>query len=174
NPVGAVLAVAAARRAPGLVATLLAAMDQEHERAAGGWQAEWEPLCDLLRVTSVAAAHARDTLRGLEVHADRMRANLDRTGGLLLAESVTARLAPAIGRLAAHELVEAACRRAVGEGRPLRDVLGDDAAVTRQLSTDDLDAALDPAGYLGAAGAFVDRALAHHETVRETTRGEGS
>jgi 3-carboxy-cis,cis-muconate cycloisomerase len=76
NPVAAVSAVACAQRAPGLVATHLGAMAQEHERGAGAWQAEWEPLLELLRVTGSAAAWGRALAGGLEVDADRMAANL--------------------------------------------------------------------------------------------------
>jgi 3-carboxy-cis,cis-muconate cycloisomerase len=77
NPVAAVSALACARQAPGLVATLLASMIGEHERAAGAWQAEWRPLTDLLRLTGSAAAWTRDCLEHLEVDATRMAANLE-------------------------------------------------------------------------------------------------
>ena len=78
NPVAAISARACARQAPGLVATLLAAMEQEHERAAGAWHAEWAPLRSLLIATGSAAAWLRTCLEGLEVDAERMRANLTR------------------------------------------------------------------------------------------------
>jgi hypothetical protein len=91
---GVVAALAAAEQAPGLVATLLAAMVQEHERAAGPWHAEWRPLTELLRTTGSAAAWLRDCLERLEVDPERMRHNLDRTGGVLLAERVAAAMAP--------------------------------------------------------------------------------
>jgi 3-carboxy-cis,cis-muconate cycloisomerase len=77
TPVASVLALACAARTPGLVATILGAMAQEHERGAGGWQAEWETLSDLLRLTGAAVAWARDLLEHLEVDATRMRANLN-------------------------------------------------------------------------------------------------
>ena len=77
NPVAAVSALACARQAPGLVATLLQSMVGEHERAAGAWQAEWRPLTELLRLTGSAAAWVRDCLEHLEVDAERMRANLE-------------------------------------------------------------------------------------------------
>jgi 3-carboxy-cis,cis-muconate cycloisomerase len=70
NPIAAVTARGAARRAPGLVAVLLAAMDGEHQRAAGAWHSEWETLADLLRATGGAAARLRASLEGLTVHAD--------------------------------------------------------------------------------------------------------
>src|SRR5439155_3641219 len=80
NPARAVLVRAAAARVPGLVATVLAAMAQEHERAAGAWQAEWVPVRDLLRLTGGAAHHAHAMLAGLRVDAAAMRRNLDRAG----------------------------------------------------------------------------------------------
>ena len=83
NPVAAVAATAGAERAPALVATLLAAMIQEHERAAGAWHAEWRPLSDLLETVGSAAAWIRDCLEHVEIDAEAMRANLDLTGGVL-------------------------------------------------------------------------------------------
>ena len=78
NPVAAVSVLACAKRTPGLVATILAAMEQEHERAAGAWQAEWGTLSDLLMLTGSAAAWGRDLLEHLRVDPERMRANLAR------------------------------------------------------------------------------------------------
>ena len=76
NPVGAVSVLACAKRTPGLVATALAAMEQEHERAAGAWQAEWGTYTELLGLTGSATAWARELLENLIVHPDLMQANL--------------------------------------------------------------------------------------------------
>jgi 3-carboxy-cis,cis-muconate cycloisomerase len=76
NPAAAVSVLACAQRVPGLVATVLAGMAQEHERAAGAWQAEWGTITDALRLTGSAAAWARELLEHLEVDVERMRANL--------------------------------------------------------------------------------------------------
>ncbi len=73
NPVAAVSVLACAKRVPGLVATMLACMEQEHERAAGAWQAEWGTISDLLRLTGSAAAWARDMLEHLEVDTKALR-----------------------------------------------------------------------------------------------------
>ena len=73
NPAGAVVAVAAARQARRQTFDLL----HEHERAAGAWQAEWTALSDALAFAGGAAAAVRETLEGLEVNDERMRANLD-------------------------------------------------------------------------------------------------
>jgi len=80
NPIAAVSVLACTARVPGLVAAMLAAMVQEHERAAGSWQAEWGTLSELLTLTGSAAAWGRDALEGLEVDAERMRANLAAAG----------------------------------------------------------------------------------------------
>jgi 3-carboxy-cis,cis-muconate cycloisomerase len=89
-----------------------------------------------------------------------MRENLGATGGMILAENVTTVLSEKLGRLEAHDLVEAACRRALEGGGHLREEFAHDARVRGVLSEAEIDAALDPAGYLGSADAFVDRALA--------------
>jgi 3-carboxy-cis,cis-muconate cycloisomerase len=162
NPVAAISARAAARQAPGLVATLLACMDHEHERAAGAWHAEWRPLTELLRSTGSAAAWVRDSLEHLVADPERMRQNLDSTDGLPLAERVSQALAPALGREAAHDLVAEAAR----EDRPFAEALDARDAVRSELGEGGAAALLDPAGYLGSAEAFVDRALAAHEAQR--------
>jgi 3-carboxy-cis,cis-muconate cycloisomerase len=166
NPVTAVLVVAATRRAPGLVATLLGSMAQEQERATGAWHAEWEPQVELLGLVGGAAARTRELLQGLEVHPERMRQNLEATGGLLLAEHVAATLAGPLGRAGAQELVQQLSRQAAGSGRPLRTVLAANPQVREHLDKAGLDRLLDPEGYLGAAEQLIDRALAAH---REAT-----
>jgi 3-carboxy-cis,cis-muconate cycloisomerase len=162
NPVAAISAVASAMRAPGLVASLLGAMAHEHERAAGPWHAEWRPLGELLEATGSAAAWLRDCLEHLEVDPERMRANLELTHGALLAERVTTALAPALGRGAAHELVQEAAREASAAERPLGEVLAANDDVTAHLGREEIAGLLDPAGYLGATDALIDRALRAH------------
>ena len=160
NPVGSVLAGACARRVPPLAQTLQATMAQEHERAAGGaWHAEWEALSDALALTGGAAAAMREVVEGLQVRPERMHENLDATDGLLLAENVTTIAAKKLGRLEAHELVQAAARRTADDSKPFRDELLTEPDLREALSAEEIDAALDPERYLGSAGAFVDRAL---------------
>ena len=163
NPVSAAVLIGAATRAPGLVATLLAAMPQEHERSLGLWHAEWETLPELCCLVSGALQQALLVVPGLEVDAARMRHNLDLTQGLVLAEAVSIALAQRIGRDAAHHLVERCCRQAVEEGAHLRAVLGANTEVAAQLCAEELDRLLDPAHYLGQARRWVDRAVAEHQ-----------
>jgi len=162
NPVGASIALAAAVRVPGLVATMLAAAVQEHERGLGDWPAEWETLPQIVLLTAGALDAMAEVAEGLDVHADRMRANLDISNGLIFAEAAQMALAPAIGRDAAHSLVASACRQAAAEGAHLRDILEADPKVSRVLDRNAVAKLFDPAGYLGASGTFVQRALARH------------
>lgn len=165
NPVGAAVLIGAATRAPGLVATMLSAMPQEHERSLGLWHAEWETLPELCCLLSGALQQARLLLPGLEVDAARMRENLDLTRGLVLAEAVSIALAQRIGRERAHHLVEQCCRQAVNDGRHLRAVLGEHAEVSAELSAAELDRLLDPSHYLGLAQSWVARAVAEHRAT---------
>jgi 3-carboxy-cis,cis-muconate cycloisomerase len=166
NPVASVVILGCTRQVPGLMATLISSAEQEHQRAAGGWHAEWMPLSDLLALTGSAAAWAARLLAGLQVDAARMRANLDAAGGLPLAESVAALLAPALGRLDAQDLVAEASGRAALGRSSLAAALGAPEMAERLRSAgitrEQVESALDPAAYLGAARAFVDSALTAH------------
>ncbi len=159
NPTASVRAVACARQARGHAAVLLAATDAEHERAAGAWQSEWAALSGALACAGGALADVAEALAGLEVDPERMRQNLDMAGGLVTAERVSHLLAPRVGRGEAHEIVAAAA--ATGS---FRWALVADERVG--MSADEVDALLDPEGYLGAAGELVDRALARYESGR--------
>jgi 3-carboxy-cis,cis-muconate cycloisomerase len=160
NPVGAAVALAAALRVPGLVATLLSASVQEHERGLGGWHAEWEVLPEIFTLTDGALGRMLDVISGLELDRDRMRDNLGATRGLLAAEGVALALASTLGKQQAHELVEQACRKAVSERRHLRDVLTDIPAVRERLHDSDLDTLFDPARATGCAAAWIESTLA--------------
>ena len=156
NPAASVRAVACARQARGHAAVLLAATEGEHERAAGAWQSEWAALSGALACAGGALANIAEALAGLQVDPARMRDNLDLTGGLVNAERVAHLLAPRVGRSEAHEIVATAA--ATGSFRWA--IVADERV---GLSADEVDALLDPEGYLGAAEELVDRALARYE-----------
>ena len=165
NPVRATLARACARLAVAHASVLQETLVQEHERAAGAWHAEWEALSGALAYAGGAAAAAAESLAGLEVDAQRMRTNLDASGGLVLAERIARALAQKLGRAAAHELVADAAA-----APSFREALLDDSR--NPLTADELDALLDPTTYVGSADVLVDRALARYGTVlgAETAR----
>jgi 3-carboxy-cis,cis-muconate cycloisomerase len=153
NPARSIAVVADGRRASTLVGALLAAMGQEHERAAGGWQSEWQTMTSLFRAAGGAVAGAVEVLGGLDVDQSAMAANLERSNGVIMAERVTVELAGRLGYVQARQVVETAVGDAQATGRSLGDALG--AELRAQLPAD----ALIPAAWLGSAEALVDRAL---------------
>jgi 3-carboxy-cis,cis-muconate cycloisomerase len=159
NPVLCMFTLSAAARAPQLVATLLGAMAHEHERALGGWQAEWATLPELVKLSGAAVANMAETLAGLAVDQARMRTNLEALHGLPMTEMASLSLASKIGREEAYKTVEAAARRTVSAGGSLADALAADPRVSAHFSRAELDAVVDPAAAEGAAQTFIDLAL---------------
>jgi 3-carboxy-cis,cis-muconate cycloisomerase len=145
-------------------------MPQEHERALGGWQAEWETIPALLRLTAGAARHTAEMLGGLEVDGARMRANVDITRGVSLAESVSMALAEHIGKFDAHRTIGTAAKRAIAEQRPLAAVLVEMPEVTKHLDRAQIERSLQAENYLGAAEQFVHDALAMRTRERNAVQ----
>lgn len=178
NPVAAVAILGCARQVPGLLATLVASAEQEHQRAAGAWHAEWQPFGHLLELAVSAAAWGSDLLENLHVESARMAANLAAAGGFPMAEQVTGLLRDVLGGPRAHDLVAGASARAASSGVPLREVL---LAIPEfgvaGVTAAQIERALDPAGYLGASDAFIDAALRAHRgdnsKKRERSAGHG-
>lgn len=172
NPVGCAAVLSAAVRMPQLVATMLAGMVQEHERALGGWQAEWDTLPQIVTLAAGALRQMGEVAAGLQVDAARMRANLDLTHGLILGEAAMLELGSRIGRLEAHHVVEQASRRALAQGTTLREALaqtlGDNPAHAGLLDDTALDRLADPANYAGQSATFADAAvLAWHAALAQ-------
>jgi len=159
NPVSSGVVLSAAVRVPGLVSTMLSAMVQEDERGLGNWQAEWETLPEIFRLTAGALRQMATIVPDLEVDSARMKRNLEATHGLIFAEAVTIALATYMGRPAALALVEAASRRARESKKHLREILGQDNAVTERLSAAELDRLFTPENYFGVAEQWVDRVV---------------
>jgi 3-carboxy-cis,cis-muconate cycloisomerase len=132
NPVAAVAILGCARQAGGLLATLVASAEQEHQRAAGAWHAEWQPFSHLLQLAVSAAAWTRDLLANLTIDTGRMTANLAATGGLPMAERVTALLRDSLGAPQAHDLVAAAARARGRRRHPAPRRPADQAGHSRQ------------------------------------------
>jgi 3-carboxy-cis,cis-muconate cycloisomerase len=164
NAVGAMSARACFQLVRSHASVLTAALVQEHERAAGAWQAEWEALSGALAATGGAAAAIAGALEGLEVDEARMRANLDLTGGQVVAERIALLLTDRLGRTAARALVRDASLRANESGRPLGEEL---AGLDTGLADEEIRALLEPTAYLGSAGLLVDRALARYDAERD-------
>ena len=169
NPVEATEALAASRLAIGAAATLLGGMAHEHERAVGALQAEWQALPDLFRFTAGTVEWVVVALEHLEIHPERMRANLEQTGGLLMTEALTMALAETMGRPEAYRIVDDVAGRAARGGIHLRAAAAADERVRSVMSLEQLGRVLDPSAYVGSADALIDRALEGHRRLRSSS-----
>ncbi|HZO92624.1 MAG TPA: 3-carboxy-cis,cis-muconate cycloisomerase [Candidatus Baltobacteraceae bacterium] len=160
NPIASEYVIAATRGVHALVPLMLQAMPGDHQRSTGPWQSEEIALPQICVLASAAFAHARTIVEGLSVDAARMRANLDETHGLIVAEAVSMALAERVGHARAHAIVESASSEAIAARRPLLDVLAVRPDVAAHVDRAQLAELLDPARYVGEAGAVVDRVLA--------------
>jgi 3-carboxy-cis,cis-muconate cycloisomerase len=166
NPIGCAAILTAAQRTPGLMATLYANQIQQHERALGGWQAEWEVLPELLMLTGAAIVQSEQLVRGMQVDAAKMRADLDITHGLIMAESVTLALAKHLGKQDAHHLVETLCHTALDQKRPLLQLLEADSRISGYFTSTELHTLLDPSRATGSADHFVRQVLTRYQEQR--------
>src|SRR5215813_11283027 len=160
NPISSVYITALTSVVRQQVAALLDAMVEDHERATGPWEIEWIVLPEIFCFAAGALAQTEFVLKGVQLDAKKMRANLDLTKGLIVSEAVMMGLGPYLGRQYAHDLVYDICRQVVATGRPLVELLAENAEIAKHLDRRALEKLCDPANYLGEAGAMVDRVLA--------------
>jgi len=154
NPALFTNALACANRVPGLVANFLSGMVQEHERAAGGLQAEWPTVAGVMEATGAVLSNVAQAMETLTVHADRMRANIAATRGLIYSERVMMLIAGTTGRETAHELLAAASRRALEEKLTLAQVVRGMPDIAELLTPEQIDGLDVAENYLGAAEIF--------------------
>jgi len=159
NPIACSLALASAQRVPGLLASFLSSMVDEHERGVGGWHAEWPIITSIIQALDLAVASMAEAAEDLTVDAVRMRANIDATRGTIFAERVMMLLGATLGRDVAHKLLEEAARRSLTENRRFVEVLADLPEVTRVIEPGTLRTLDTPEDYLGMAAIFQKRLL---------------
>ncbi|WP_369753965.1 3-carboxy-cis,cis-muconate cycloisomerase [Flavobacterium sp. WC2409] len=154
NPVTCAAILANTNRLPHLVATILSAMAQEHERSAGLWHSEWEVLTEIMQLTAGSLEKSIALIEGLEVDENRMLENLELTKGLIYAENITLALAQKTGKLAAHEWIENACKKAIQEKKHLKEV-----ALEMNIDVADLDSLFDPKNAIGLSFDLIDQVV---------------
>ena len=159
NPVAAASILAAANRVPALMSSMYQSMVQEHERSLGAWHAEWLALPEIFQLCAGALQRTVEVLQGLEVNSKNMQRNIETTQGLIMAEAVMMALAPKMGRLNAHHLVEKACKQAVAEQSHLQDIVSSFAEVKQHFSADELTRIFKPESYLGNIQDQIDAVL---------------
>jgi adenylosuccinate lyase len=150
-------------------AVAVESMVHEHERDGRAWKAEWLVFPEACLLTGQALQVGCRLLDGLQVHGDRMRANVDAREGYVLSEPVLRVLSAKIGKHAAHTAVYAATMAGIEGGLGFAAALRADPAVARQVSEEELAACLDPYAALGATSAFIDRVLAAARPAPDAT-----
>jgi 3-carboxy-cis,cis-muconate cycloisomerase len=160
NPVGCAVILSAAARTPGMVATMLAAMPQEHERGLGGWHAEWETLPEIFLAASGALYHLSAILDGITIDRDKMLENLSAQSGLAMTEPFTVALTKFESRENAKKIAEALARTAAESGQPLRDVILKDPQMQKFFKVADVEHFLNPKNFNGSAQAMIEKVLA--------------
>jgi len=168
NPIGCALTLAAAQRVPGMVATFLSAMVQEHERGVGGWQVEWPTIAGAIQSTGVAVASMAEVAEGLSVDTARMRANIEATRGAVFAEKATMLLGKKMGRGPAHKILEEAGRESRTQERHLAEVLAEKRELAGELDVEALNHLEVPEEYLGSAHEFRARLLSSGKAYRSS------
>ncbi len=153
NPVVSEFILVAHRTNAGLLSTMHHALVQEHERGTTA-QMEWLALPQMFALTGSALEKAVWLGDNFVVDADRMRANVEESQGVMLAEAISYALAPQVGRAEAKKLVADAARRAMAEGRHLLDVLREGGEVSLDWGT-----LREEVNYLGVSDTFVQQVV---------------
>lgn len=159
NPVGCAVILSAATRVPSLVATMLAAMVQEHERGLGGWHAEWQTLPEIFLLGGGTLYHLAAILDGIVIDKDQMSDNLSAHSGLALTEAFTLALTQHEDRDSARKIAEAFARTALETGQPLRDVILKDPQMQKLFHVADIEHILNPKNFNGSAQAIAAKVL---------------
>ena len=158
NPVTCAAILANTNRLPHLVATIISAMPQEHERSAGLWHSEWEVLTEIMQLTAGSLEKSIALIEGLEVDEIRMLENLELTKGLIYAENLALALAQKIGKSAAHEYIEKACEKAIQEKKHLKEVV-----LEMDIEIADLDSLFDPKNAIGLSLELIDQVVKKYQ-----------
>src|SRR5438105_14365733 len=156
--------VAAAAQIRALVPLALEAMQTEHEADRTTSIMMSRALVQACELTGDVLQRMIALFDGLQVFPDRMRENLDLSGGLIMAEALMLELGKQIGRQRAHDAVYEAAQAAGTQLRPFREMLAEDPHVHARLTAPQIDALLDPARYTGLCRQFAERGA---ETARK-------
>lgn len=135
-------------------------MVSEHERDGIAWKMEWKALPECCLIAGAMLAQTVRLLAGLRIDADAMMRNVNQMRGYLLTERVMLELGPKVGKQNAHEWLYEACMHGITRHLDFADAIRSHERIAGALSESDIRRLTDPAGYLGQAGASVDRVLA--------------
>ena len=146
-------------------AMMTEAMVQEHERDGVAWKTEWKALPESCLIMGAMLSQAPQLLAGLSVDKDAMRRNLDAMRGYWLSERVMLELGEKVGKQTAHQWVHEASMQGLADKLDFAEAMRRHAALAQTLGERDIARLADPAGYLGATGASIDRTVAAHRAA---------
>ena len=149
--------IAAAAQIRAQVPLALEAMQTEHEADRTTTVMMHHALGQACERTGDMLQRLIVLLSGLQVFPERMRRNLDLSGGLIMSEALMLELGKQIGRQRAHDAVYEAAQGSVTQGRPFRELLAEDPHVSGRLTAAQVEALLDPAQYTGLCHQFAER-----------------
>jgi adenylosuccinate lyase len=152
--------IAAAAQIRALVPLALEAMQTEHEADRTTSIMMSRAIVQACELTGDILQRMIALFDGLQIFPERMRQNLDLTGGLIMAEALMLELGKQIGRQRAHDAVYDAAQLSVTASRPFRETLAEDRHVSAGLTPAQLEALLDPAPYTGLCRQFAERGAA--------------
>ena len=156
NPKRSQRIVANAARMRGYVNLSLESMQEEHEADASGDQMINAAIDEVCVITNEIILGLIDLFDGVNLYPERMRRNLDLSGGLIMSEQIMLELGKEIGRQRAHDVVYDAAQKSVNEGRSFLDTLAEEEDVVARLSKDQIAELLDPENYMGLCSYFAE------------------
>ena len=171
NPKLAQDIVAGAAQVRALVPLALEAMQTEHEADRTTSVMMDKALNEACILTGDILQRMINLFAGIRVFPDRMRQNLDLSGGLIMSEAIMLELGRQIGRQQAHDAVYEAAQASFIEGRPFAECLAEEHEVSSLLSAEDIQALLDPTAYTGACSLFAELGAAQARAVAESLEG---
>ena len=148
-------------------ALIVESLVHDHERDGRSWKAEWVVLAETCLAVGKLLVLLRTLVGNLVIHTDRMRANLEATGGFVLSEAVMLALAARIGKQSAHTLIYEASMAAHAAGHGLKEAILDNSQICAHLSRDEIEALFDYRQHTGQCGAMVDQVLAELRNIDE-------
>ena len=131
-------------------------------------------LSRALELTGDILVRLLDIVTGLRVFPERMRRNLDLSGGLIMSESLMLTLGREIGRQRAHDVVYEAAQEAATSDESFATILVRDEEVAARLGTERLAELLDPTRYTGDSGRQAEEQAARALGVAGCRAARGS
>lgn len=156
NPRRSQRIISTSARIKALVPLSLESMQEEHEADASGHHMIDAALDEVCILTSKNITSFIDLFSGLQLFPDRMRENLELSGGLIMSEQIMLELGNEMGRQKAHDVVYDAAQKSVNESRPFRETLAEEQDVTSRLSAAEIETLLDPEKYTGLCEYFAE------------------